>query len=136
MTDAEATPRQKSSRLRWDDSKTYIPEPRPERHEETSHQTPPAQPPSLTLSIFTMPSHLSFSRVFAVMSINLVLPFINGVMLGFGEIFAREVVKVSRSWWREGGSVFRSSERRDPDRSFGGGRGVAGVGLSAGGGFP
>ncbi|RXK37822.1 hypothetical protein M231_04912 [Tremella mesenterica] len=68
----------------------------------------PSQPPSLTLSIFTSPSHLSISRVLAVLGINVVLPFINGVMLGFGEIFAREVVRVSKVWWggkRSPGSV-------------------------------
>jgi len=89
-----------------------------------------------------MPSHLSFFRVVAVMGINLVLPFVNGVMLGFGEIFAREVVKVGKIWWKEGGSLLRSTERRssseahDMDRSFAGARGIAGVGLSGSGGFP
>jgi len=122
--------------------RSNVPVPRPEQRDSGSHQTPPAQPPSLTLSLFTMPSHLSFFRVVAVMGINLVLPFVNGVMLGFGEIFAREVVKVGKIWWKEGGSLLRSTERRssseahDMDRSFAGGRGIAGVGLSGSGGFP
>jgi hypothetical protein len=87
-----------------------------------------------------MPSHLTLSRVIAVLGINLVLPFINGVMLGFGEIFAREVVRVGKlvyhgerslwDWRRRWGA-----EQQGPDR-FGGGRGVAGVGLSGSGGFP
>ena len=104
-----------------------------------SHQTPPAQPPSLTLSLFTSPSHLTMSRIIAVIGINLVLPFVNGVMLGFGEIFAREVVKVGKVWWRAGGSLLRSSQnryQRSVDDTFAGGRGVAGVGLSGSGGFP
>ncbi len=110
-----------------------------------SHQTPPSQPPSLTLSLFTKPSHLTFSRIVAVLGINLVLPFINGVMLGFGEIFAREAVKVGKIWWTEGNSFFRSSDSGSDDRirlergrddSSAGGRGIAGVGLSGSGGFP
>ena len=85
-----------------------------------------------------MPSHLTFSRVVAVLGINLVLPFINGVMLGFGEIFAREVVKVGRIWYREGGSSVGMllGKKEEGRSSFGGARGVAAVGLSGSGGFP
>ncbi|KAK8853138.1 hypothetical protein IAR55_003839 [Kwoniella newhampshirensis] len=93
---------------------------------------PPSQPPSLTLSIFTMPSHLTFSRVLAVVGINLVLPFINGVMLGFGEIFAREVVRVGKAVWRGERALFGSWSNRGQGL---GGRGATGVGLSGSGGF-
>lgn len=96
---------------------------------------PPSAPPSLTLSLFTSPSNLSVSRVVAVFGINLVLPFINGVMLGFGEIFAREVVRVGKSWWREGGNFVSLFTGRSDQRA-GGSRGVASVGLSGSGGFP
>lgn len=103
----------------------------------------PPQPPSLTLSLFTLPSHLSLARVVAVVGINFVLPFINGVMLGFGEIFARETVKVGRLFWRGEREVFgyrRFSRRDDVDaQGLGqgsGSRGVASVGLSGSGGFP
>lgn len=74
-----------------------------------------------------------------MLGINLVLPFINGVMLGFGEIFAREAFKVGRMvfrgerslfGWNRGGSDLERGERGA------GGRGVAGVGLSGSGGFP
>jgi len=92
-----------------------------------------------------------------VVGINVILPFINGIMLGFGEIFAREAVQVGRTWWRESGSWFGASRRtnggwRDAVRgggvdgtgegrdrgveSYGGARGVSGVGLSGSGGFP
>lgn len=64
----------------------------------------PQQPPSLTLSLFT--SRITPARIAAVVGINIVLPFINGVMLGFGEIFARELIKVTRGWWR-GERAFR-----------------------------
>lgn len=91
-------------------------------------RTPPAQPPSLTLSLFTMPSHLSVTRVLAVLGINLVLPFVNGVMLGFGEIFAREAVRVGKLVWRGERASFGSS-------ASGPNRGVGSVGLSGGRGF-
>jgi hypothetical protein len=45
------------------------------------------------------------TRVFALLAslgINLLLPFINGVMLGVGEIFAKEVIGV---WWNRPGSI-------------------------------
>ncbi|AAW45642.1 hypothetical protein CNBH3770 [Cryptococcus deneoformans B-3501A] len=89
---------------------------------------PPTQPPSLTLTLFTNASSLSIPRIFAVIGINLVLPFINGVMLGFGEIFAREVVKVGKAVWRGERSLFNWN------RGSGlGGRGTTGVGLSGAG---
>lgn len=51
------------------------------------------EPPSVTLSVFD--SRLSRrSRSWALVStltINFFLPFVNGVMLGFGEIFARSL---------------------------------------------
>ena len=123
-------------------STTPAPQPTPTDRDGSRHPTPPAQPPSLTLSLFTTPSHLTLSRVIAVMGINLVLPFINGVMLGFGEIFAREVVQVGKIWWREGGPLFssgevgRSQEGRGRDGSFARGRGITSVGLSGSGGCP
>ncbi|ORX40668.1 hypothetical protein BD324DRAFT_611731 [Kockovaella imperatae] len=95
---------------------------------------PPAQPPSLTLSLFTGPSgSMSFPRILAVLGINLVLPFINGVMLGFGEIFAREFVKVGRIWWRTGGNFWAMMMGQEEPRGFGGARGVSGVGLRGNG---
>lgn len=68
----------------------------------SSSQGHPQQPPSLTLSLFSGSGHRSLARIAAVVGINLVLPFINGVMLGFGEIFAREVISWTRNWWRGG----------------------------------
>lgn len=116
-----------------------VPHPRFKQPEQAQNP-PPAAPPSLTLSLFTMPGHLSFRRVMAVFGINLILPFVNGVMLGFGEIFAREAVRVGRVWYREGGSFFGHmfGRRQGGAGEVGGagGRGVAGVGLSGSGGFP
>lgn len=83
---------------------------------------PPYQPPSLTLSLFTSPSHRSIARIAAVVGINLILPFINGVMLGFGEIFARETVIFGRRWWR-GEASLRTLFRPSAGGNF------AGLGL-------
>ncbi|KIK63151.1 hypothetical protein GYMLUDRAFT_57888 [Collybiopsis luxurians FD-317 M1] len=67
---------------------------------EESHEEPKSSsnmlpaPSSATLSVFD--SSLSTStraKAFAsALAINLLLPFVNGVMLGFGEIFAKNVV--------------------------------------------
>jgi hypothetical protein len=73
--------------------------------------------------------------VIAVLGINLVLPFINGVMLGFGEIFAREVVRVGKLVYRGERGLF-GWRRRGGSDDFAGGRGVTSVGLSGSGGFP
>ncbi|KAI0049782.1 hypothetical protein FA95DRAFT_799213 [Auriscalpium vulgare] len=62
--------------------------------------------PSATLAIFDA-SLSARTRVWALVSslgINLVLPFVNGVMLGFGEIFAKTVV-VGWLGWRVPGGV-------------------------------
>lgn len=65
-----------------------------------SHPPAPAAPPSLTLTVFD--SNISTrTRVVALVSsiaINMFLPFVNGVMLGFGEIFARNVVGPWFGW--------------------------------------
>jgi hypothetical protein len=67
-----------------------------ESHEEPKpvSNNPPPAPTSATLAVFD--SSLSTStriKAFAsALAINLVLPFINGVMLGFGEIFAKNIV--------------------------------------------
>ncbi|WRT70313.1 uncharacterized protein IL334_007311 [Kwoniella shivajii] len=99
-------------------------QPKDSNNNSSDNSQPPAQPPSLTLSLFN-PSQLTFRRVLAVVGINLVLPFVNGVFLGFGEIFAREVIRVGRLVWRGERTIW----------SFGRGaasRGTGGVGLSGG----
>lgn len=62
--------------------------------EESKPNYPPTG--SLTLAAFNPYSTIPLSRRLALISgsifINLGLPFLNGVMLGFGEIFARVVV--------------------------------------------
>ncbi|KAF8596283.1 hypothetical protein BDV93DRAFT_610971 [Ceratobasidium sp. AG-I] len=65
-----------------------------------SHPPAPVAPPSLTLTVFD--SNVSTrTRIVALVSsiaINMFLPFVNGVMLGFGEIFARNVVGPWFGW--------------------------------------
>lgn len=76
-------------------SETRSPEPEPR-----ARNPQPAAPPSVTLSIFDT-SLTTRSRVLALVSsltINLFLPFVNGVMLGFGEIFAKTLV--GRLGWK------------------------------------
>lgn len=78
------------------------------RHPTQNAGLPPArqpgarasQPPSLTVSIFGR-GLTPRARVLAIISslaINMLLPFVNGVMLGFGEIFARNVIGPFFGW--------------------------------------
>jgi hypothetical protein len=92
--------------------------------------------PSLTLSIFTAPGGLTAKRVLAALGINLVLPFINGIMLGLGEITAREFVRVGRLWWKGERAIAGIWRKDDGVSGAGSGaRSVANVGLSGGAGF-
>ncbi|KAJ7727294.1 hypothetical protein DFH07DRAFT_231768 [Mycena maculata] len=64
------------------------------------HPPPPAALESATLAIFD-PSLSTRTRVTALFSsfaINFLLPFVNGVMLGFGEIFAKNIVLEYFGW--------------------------------------
>ncbi|GAA98882.1 uncharacterized protein L969DRAFT_88923 [Mixia osmundae IAM 14324] len=70
---------------------------------------PPREPPSLTLSLFTgqiKPWRRQILALLATLGINLALPFINGIMVGFGEIVAREYLAPSVysaiTAWRSG----------------------------------
>ncbi|KAI0710036.1 hypothetical protein C8Q76DRAFT_740832 [Earliella scabrosa] len=92
-------------------------------HGHHAHHPAHAEPPrTATLSVFD--SSLSpKTRTLALLSsvaINVLLPFVNGVMLGFGEIFAKNLV----SWlgWKVPGTASAASSR-------GSGRVASGVGL-------
>ncbi|KAG8829151.1 hypothetical protein FRC17_007052 [Serendipita sp. 399] len=75
---------------------------------------PPVAPPSVTLSVFdsTLSTRARTLALVSSLAINLVLPFINGVMLGFGEIAAKSLF----AWggWRDlaGGLGLRSAGSR------------------------
>lgn len=67
-------------------------------------------PRTATLAILD-PSLSTWTRLralFASLAINLLLPFVNGVMLGFGEIFAKEVV-IGWFGWKKSGSIAASA---------------------------
>jgi len=80
----------------------------------TEHTKTQQQPPkSVTLAIFD--SSLSTrTRVLAfasALTVNLLLPFVNGVMLGFGEIFAKNVVMGWLGWSAPAANVGLRSTR-------------------------
>ncbi|KAG6878206.1 hypothetical protein C0993_010626 [Termitomyces sp. T159_Od127] len=77
----------------------------PERTDTPSpthrHVAPtPVTPLSATLAIFdsTLSTRTRVKALFSSLAINLALPFINGVMLGFGEVFAKNVVLQWFGW--------------------------------------
>ncbi|GAA5910319.1 hypothetical protein JCM8208_006005 [Rhodotorula glutinis] len=85
--------------------------------------------PSLTLAIasawHTAPWTRKMWAVLASVAINVGLPFVNGVMLGFGELFARNFIGVRLGWPLGGSSSSSSSGAR---------ANTSGVGLRAAGG--
>lgn len=106
-------------------------------------------PHPLFLQALLPSSQLPLARRFSILSssllVNLGLPFINGLFLGFGEIFARSlvapvvlgVVERGKSLWREyylGGGVglgghLTMSERSQAVRDAGSGEGTGTSGL-------
>ncbi|KAH9010671.1 hypothetical protein EDB85DRAFT_2297672 [Lactarius pseudohatsudake] len=85
-----------------------FPEPsRPHSPEHTTHVSrvaaPAPAPPaaaSATLAVFddTLPKRKRVLALITSLSVNMLLPFVNGVMLGFGEIFAKTVVVGWLGW--------------------------------------
>ena len=69
--------------------------------------TPQPDPVSLTSSIFdtSLSRRTRLTAFFSSLAVNLLLPFVNGVMLGFGEIFAKNVVMHWLGWNPGPGSV-------------------------------
>ena len=72
--------------------------------EEEGRPPPPPQadPPSLTLALVSAWRNTTWLQrapaLLAAVAINFGLPFINGVMLGLGELFAREFIGVRWGW--------------------------------------
>ncbi|KAJ7052613.1 hypothetical protein C8F01DRAFT_1236448 [Mycena amicta] len=64
------------------------------------HHPPPPRLESATTAIFdsSLSSHTRLTALFSSLAINLLLPFVNGVMLGFGEIFAKNIVLDYFGW--------------------------------------
>lgn len=70
--------------------------PAPPQHTEEPTFTP-------TLAIFdsSLSSKTRLTALFSSLAINFFLPFVNGIMLGFGEIFAKNVLFVNMKWpWK------------------------------------
>ncbi|KAL4064503.1 hypothetical protein V8B97DRAFT_2038528 [Scleroderma yunnanense] len=66
-------------------------------------QAPPSTIPSITNSAISRRTRLSL--VLSSLAINLLLPFVNGVMLGFGEIFAKNVLVGWFGWKLRSGNT-------------------------------
>ncbi|KAF8623621.1 hypothetical protein AX17_007323 [Amanita inopinata Kibby_2008] len=83
--------------------RTRTPSPPPTRHR------PPQAPETATLAIFdsSLSARTRVKAILASLAINLVLPFVNGVMLGFGEVFAKNVI-IGWFGWRQPGSIASS----------------------------
>ncbi|KAL2176490.1 60Kd inner membrane protein-domain-containing protein [Thermothelomyces heterothallicus CBS 202.75] len=79
------------------------------RHEEQSVSPPSSSSPSPAVILYQPPTIWSIIRGAAI---NLLLPFINGMMLGFGELFAHEAA------FRLGWSNTRGQPGRDPLKTF------------------
>lgn len=80
--------------------------PSPEPRNSTRHPGNQAPPQSATIAIFdtSLSVRARMSVLLSSLAINMLLPFINGVMLGFGELFAKNVV-IAWFGWKIPGSV-------------------------------
>ncbi|KDN35137.1 hypothetical protein RSAG8_11825, partial [Rhizoctonia solani AG-8 WAC10335] len=88
-------------------------------HRHSDHPPAPAPPPSLTLSLFdsSLPTRTRVVALFSSVAINMFLPFVNGVMLGFGEIFARNVIGPWFGWPKPVAASVGVRAGRDKKRS-------------------
>lgn len=84
--------------------------PQPHREPLPPH---PQEPTSVTMAIFdnTLSTRTRVTALCSSLAINLLLPFVNGVMLGFGEIFAKNIIL---EWlgWRTGGDQQHQRQRQ------------------------
>ncbi|RPB03459.1 TOM13-domain-containing protein [Choiromyces venosus 120613-1] len=76
----------------------------PQNPSPTTSSDPPSSPSTSSPVILYKPPTLQ--KLLRTAAINLVLPFINGLMLGFGELFAHEV---AFRWGWGGTRVFPAS---------------------------
>ncbi|KDR76309.1 hypothetical protein GALMADRAFT_247669 [Galerina marginata CBS 339.88] len=74
----------------------HIETPSPPHPQPVSQQAPV----SVTLAIFdsSLSTRTRLTAFFSSLAVNLLLPFVNGVMLGFGEIFAKNIVMDWLGW--------------------------------------
>ncbi|KAG7451110.1 uncharacterized protein BT62DRAFT_1000342 [Guyanagaster necrorhizus] len=106
-------PSQSEGSQKWEDVPSSITSSFPSMSfpEHTENSSPIRQRPegtkapvSATLAIFdsSLSTRTRVKALFSSLAINFFLPFVNGVMLGFGEIFAKNIVL---EWWRPGSSA-------------------------------
>lgn len=78
-----------------------------QRHKSSVEERNTAIPPSTLPSIMdhTVTRRTRFSLIVSSLAINLFLPFVNGVMLGFGEIFAKNVLVGWFGWRTQSGRI-------------------------------
>jgi hypothetical protein len=67
-----------------------------------SHHNTPSQTATLAVFDSTLSTRTRLKAFASSLAINLLLPFVNGVMLGFGEIFAKDIVL---KWFRSGSTA-------------------------------
>ncbi|KAI1797338.1 hypothetical protein LXA43DRAFT_877783 [Ganoderma leucocontextum] len=85
----------------------------PHEHGHHHHRHhPPEEPRTATLSVFdsSLSTKTRALALFSSVAINVLLPFVNGVMLGFGEIFAKNVIVQWLGWKVPGTATAASSK--------------------------
>ncbi|KXN91723.1 hypothetical protein AN958_12575 [Leucoagaricus sp. SymC.cos] len=87
---------------------------RPHHCHHYSHQEPAPAPSTATLSVFdsTLSTRTRLKALASSAAINLLLPFVNGVMLGFGEIFAKNFIINWLGWGSTAANVGFSQRSR------------------------
>ncbi|PCH42291.1 hypothetical protein WOLCODRAFT_137826 [Wolfiporia cocos MD-104 SS10] len=103
------------------------PHARSHAHPPSARQADRPPAPSTTLAVFdtTLSPRTRVLALLSALAVNVALPFVNGVMLGFGEIFAKEVLVGWFGWGRRAGA----GVSRERERTKGAGRREAGLGL-------
>lgn len=83
-----------------------------DNHRQT-HSQPTSAPRTATLSVFdtSLSPRMRMKAFASSLAINLLLPFVNGVMLGFGEIFAKNFVLGWLGWGATATNVGISQRR-------------------------
>jgi len=100
----------------------------PEHADTPPHErrvAPQPAPVSLTSAIFdsSLSRRTRLTAFFSSLAVNLLLPFVNGVMLGFGEIFAKNVIMDWLGWHLKPRSIattvgIRGSSREQRQQKF------------------
>ena len=95
----------------------------PHPHGPEHAPEPRREAPSTTQAVFdtSLSPRTRVLALVASLAVNIGLPFINGVMLGFGEIFAKEVLVVWFGWGKRSSSTQNKERARSGAREGGAG---------------